>query len=146
MMIPRALDMNPGKKRVFKVLVHQDQARPNPVPERLRIDNASNVLLVLSKFEGAEWVHKQFSYPRCQKCVLANNRAWHVLQDVIEEVGPKAKGVTVGMILDGGGRIEGAKHTGHWYQVDPDGYIKVERGTVDKPTRAAMRLVGIEST
>jgi hypothetical protein len=130
-----------GKMIAIRQEAPQKLVEPKYHPvERLRI-NDPNVLHILSYFEGADWVHKQHSYPNCQKCVFANKQAWEVLSSL----GPKAKGLTVAMLLDGGGRIEGAKHTEHWYQVDEDGNVNIEEDTVSDSTRRAMREVGIES-
>lgn len=106
---------------------------------KLHIDDPK-LVDVLAHFEGKEWAHKQHMFPTCHRCVFGNKQAWQILQNI----GPKAKGLTIDMILDGGGRIKGADHTKHWYQIDPDGHIGIEKKTADEFTRAAMQEVGIE--
>lgn len=128
-------------------LIAIEKEAPEPVfdpkyhpVERLKIDDPK-LLQVLAFFEGQEWVNKQHRFPNCPKCVLGNKTAWEVLQSL----GSKGKGITLGMLLDGAGRIEGAKHTGHWYEINNQGYVNIEKDTATDADVKALKDVGVES-
>lgn len=127
------------------VAVEKDAPVPPFTPkyhpaERLKIDDPA-VLHVLSFFEGSDWLSKQHRFPNCPKCVLGNKTVWEVLQSL----GPKGRGITLAMLLEGAGRVEGAKHTGHWYRVDEQGYIDIEKETATSEDVKALAEVGVGS-
>lgn len=107
----------------------------------LRIDDP-NLLTILAQFEGRDWMLKQRKYPRCPKCVHANQQAWNVLK----QLGDKGKGLRIEHLLDDGGRIQGNEKYGHWFVIDENGNVVVDSDTVSDSARTAMLEVGISST
>jgi hypothetical protein len=102
----------------------------------IRIDD-HRALAAMTAIEGTEWLAAQLRDRREPTGYLANRDAWSVLRDL----GPDAKGLTVGHLLDDGGTIHGLD--GRLYEVRPDGRIALLATSTDDQAAEAAEQFGL---
>jgi hypothetical protein len=102
----------------------------------IRIDD-HRALAAMTTIEGDAWLASQMRDRREPTGYLANRDAWRVLRDL----GPDAKGLDVGDLLEGGGTIHG--NDGRLYEVRPDGRIALLATSSDDQAAEAAEKFGL---